>query len=494
VLFNSYSFCFIYLPAAFAAFYLIGARSREAAAWGLAGASLIFYGWWDWRFVPFLAGSVLFNFLLARELGRRRSKALLGVGVAGNLGLLVYFKYMRFFVSTIDSLSGMSLGWPEVILPLGISFFTFTQIMFLVDAHRGLAREYRFTHYLLFVTFFPHLIAGPLYQHRQIVPQFEREATYRLNWDHVATGLTIFVIGLAKKVLVADSLAPFADGAFDAARDGKTVMLFEAWIGALAYTLQLYFDFSGYSDMAIGLARLFNIKLPVNFDSPLKATSVIDFWRRWHMTLSAFFRHYVYAPLGGAGRRYRNVFVTMLLCGLWHGANWTFVLWGALQGSFIMVNHAWRRVAGPRALPAGFAWGLTFFCWMMSLVLFRADSVASAVAMYQSMLGLSGVSFPSRFESFEALKHAFEALFGAVQFTGVAPNMGGFGLRRLTILSVAACIALFARNTRQLMARSEAVWPRPWRPSFAWSAAVAVLLCASVLSLTRPSVFLYYQF
>jgi D-alanyl-lipoteichoic acid acyltransferase DltB (MBOAT superfamily) len=263
---------------------------------------------------------------------------LLASAIAVNLILLGYFKYANFFADNLNHFAGTALPIGQVILPLGISFFTFTQIAFLVDTYQGKVKEFNFVHYTLFVTYFPHLIAGPVLHHKEMMPQFAKRNVCHLNWDNVAVGLSIFVLGLAKKVLIADSLAEFATPIFSAVAAGGQPMLFEAWIGALAYTLQLYFDFSAYSDMAIGISLMFNVRLPMNFNSPYKATSIIDFWRRWHMTLSRFLRDYLYIPLGGSrngkAQRYLNLMITMLLGGLWHGAGWTFVIWGGLHGFY----------------------------------------------------------------------------------------------------------------------------------------------------------------
>jgi D-alanyl-lipoteichoic acid acyltransferase DltB (MBOAT superfamily) len=333
---------------------------------------------------------------------------LLAGAIGLNLVLLGYFKYANFFADNLNSFAGTALPIAQVVLPLGISFFTFTQIAFLVDTYQGKVKEFNIVHYTLFVTYFPHLIAGPVLHHKEMMPQFAKRDVCHINWDNVAVGLSIFVLGLAKKVLIADSLAEFATPIFSAVAAGGQPMLFEAWIGALAYTLQLYFDFSAYSDMAIGISLMFNVRLPMNFNSPYKATSIIDFWRRWHMTLSRFLRDYLYIPLGGSRhgkfRRYLNLFITMLLGGLWHGAGWTFVIWGALHGIYLMVNHAWRGIKekmgwrdGGRLSKLG-AGALTFLAVVVGWVFFRADSFTSAMTMLHGMAGMNGVSLPTSLE------------------------------------------------------------------------------------------------
>ncbi len=351
MLFNSYLFIFVFLPVTFAGFFWIARSSHRLAALWLAAASVYFYGYWNPKFVTLLLASIIFNYGMGYAIGHvrvgsgNRAKLLLIIAIAANLILLGIFKYTNFFIKTINDAAGTGISLLDIVLPLGISFFTFTQITFLVDVYRGIAREYLFVHYLLFVTYFPHLIAGPIIHHQQMMPQFENAATYRINSEDIAIGVSMFAIGLAKKVLLADNFADCSTKVFTAASRGDELQFVEAWSGALSYTLQLYFDFSGYCDMAIGLSKMFGIDLPLNFNSPYKAPNIIEFWRRWHMTLSQFLRDYLYIPLGGnrkgVGRRYANLMLTMLLGGLWHGASWTFVIWGALHGAFLMINHGW---------------------------------------------------------------------------------------------------------------------------------------------------------
>jgi|SaaInlStandDraft_6_1057023.scaffolds.fasta_scaffold27026_2 alginate O-acetyltransferase complex protein AlgI len=330
MLFNSYIFIFLFLPIVLLGFHLIGKQGhhRVAIAW-LVGVSLFFYGWWNPAYLGLMLVSILFNYGVGVSLGRTprklSKKPVLIFGVVVNLALLGYFKYANFFVDSLNSITGTNIVLLQVILPLAISFFTFQQIAYLIDAWRGETKEYNFLHYCLFVTFFPQLIAGPIVHHKEMLPQFAKDVVYKLRSKHIAIGLTVFSIGLFKKVVLADGVSVYATPMFDAAEAGVLLTFFEAWGGALAYSFQLYFDFSGYSDMAIGLARMFGIRLPLNFNSPYKATSIIDFWRRWHITLSRFLRDYLYIPLGGSRcrgepRRFINVMVTMVLGGLWHGA------------------------------------------------------------------------------------------------------------------------------------------------------------------------------
>jgi D-alanyl-lipoteichoic acid acyltransferase DltB (MBOAT superfamily) len=516
LLFNSYPFLFLYLPLVFAGYYWIARYSHAWAAAGLGIASLVFYGWWDPRYVPLLLGSIVFNFLVGRAISEGAGRAVLVFGIAANLALLGFFKYAGFFVANVNFVAGAALPVPEFVLPLGISFFTFTQIMFLVDAARGEAREYRFSHYLLFVSYFPHLIMGPLLHHRQIMPQFAQAETYRIHWENIAVGLTIFAIGLAKKVLLADNLAPYADGVFEAVHQGRTVMLFEAWIGVLAFTFQVYFDFSGYSDMAIGLARLFNVKMPLNFASPYKATSLIDMWRRWHMTLTMFLRDYVYIPLGGnrkgAARHYANVVITMMLCGLWHGSSWAFVIFGFGHGAALVINHVWRRAGavlrlsrfGTPRLRAAAGWMVAFSTWVLLIVLFRAHDLAAAGSLYSSMFGGAGVSFSARLLDFPALQAFVLNVFGQAVFEGFAPHVG-FGVWGLTVFAVAAAIVFLAPNTQQLFEHyapaqitNPAVVLAPsrilWQPTFAWALAASALVVGSIFGLSQVVPFVYFQF
>ena len=345
MLFNSYEFLFLFLPTVLLGYYLLSSRrlTTAAAAW-LVGASVVFYGYWSMAYVPLLLASIAGNYAVGRRLGQRPDRRLLALAIAANLLALGYYKYADFLLATFAQVAGLAVAPIGVTLPLGISFFTFTQIAYLVDANRGEAKDSGLTRYALFVTFFPHLIAGPILHHASTLPQFERARAFVFSSKNLALGLAFLAIGLVKKIVVADNLARWATPVFAAPADATAI---DAWFGLLGYTFQLYFDFSGYSDMAVGLALMLNIRIPYNFDSPYQATSIIDFWRRWHISLSAFLRDYVYIPLGGnrhgEPRRYLNLFLTMLLGGIWHGAGWTFVVWGALHGSYLLVNHAWRR-------------------------------------------------------------------------------------------------------------------------------------------------------
>jgi len=532
MLFNSYGFIFLFLPIALFGMFWLGRYSHRLAALWLGLASLSFYAVWDSRFVLLLLASICFNYGAGYWIGLKRgdgvgghAKRALVFAIGANLCLLAYFKYANFFLASFNELFGMDSSALDIILPLGISFFTFTQIAFLVDVYRGIAREYNFIHYLLFVTYFPHLIAGPVLHHKQMMPQFALPETYRVNWDHVSVGLTIFILGLAKKVLIADNMSGYATPVFDIAMAGGSPMLFEAWIGSLAYTLQLYFDFSAYSDMAIGLSLMFNVRLPVNFDSPYKATNIIEFWRRWHMTLSAFLRDYLYIPLGGnrkgVPRRYMNLMLTMLLGGLWHGAGWTFVVWGGLHGFYLMVNHAWRafmqRMGWKGEGHAAYrfaAGGLTFVCVVIGWVFFRADSFASALSMLHGMAGLNGVSLPAAFEGL-ALAALPATLAPYVRFDGIVVLSGFSSFTALATIFTGLLLVWFFPNVRQLLISYKPAWedmvgkqtPAPvpdnwiarkliWRPTRLTAVACGVLFFYVLISMASigKSEFLYFQF
>ncbi len=421
MLFNSYGFIFLFLPIVLLGFFQLARISHAYAAGWLAAASLFFYGWWNLAYIGLLLGSIICNYAFCLwiakagvrhdELGKKR---LLIVAIAANLLLLCYYKYANFFLGSINAVVGDHLSLGVIILPLGISFFTFTQIAFLVDTYQGKVKEYNFIHYTLFVTYFPHLIAGPVLHHKEMMPQFAHNATYRIDWNNIATGLMLFTLGLSKKTLLADALAPYANGIFNGVQHLAVGMLpttYEAWAGALAYTLQIYFDFSGYTDMALGIALMFGIRLPINFNSPYKATSIIEFWRRWHMTLSRFLRDYLYIPLGGNRqgklRRYLNLAATMLLGGLWHGAGWTFVLWGALHGVYLTINHLWCEVFPERLTRWVPSWlanltgaALTFIAVVSAWVLFRSNNLADALVILKAMYGVE-----ARPITFDAVLH-----------------------------------------------------------------------------------------
>jgi alginate O-acetyltransferase complex protein AlgI len=517
MLFNSVPFLFLFLPLVLLVFFAVGRISHRLAAAWLAATSLFFYGWWDPLYVGLLLASIAFNYLVGYRLAQwssgepKRLKALLTFGVLVDLGLLAYFKYANFFVNSVNATLDTSFELAQILLPLGISFFTFTQIAFLVDAARGHAKEFSLIHYGLFVTYFPHLIAGPVLHHGEMMPQFRQASTYRFNAEFMTVGFTFFALGLFKKVVLADGVAPFAAPVFAAAQAGTAQGFFQAWSGALAYSLQLYFDFSGYCDMAIGISYMIGVKLPINFNSPYKAQNISEFWRRWHMTLSRFLRDYLYIPLGGnkrgPSRRYINLMTTMLLGGLWHGAGWTFVIWGGLHGLYLAAHHAWQSFRSRQGHTAtqSTRWGrfwavsLTFFCVVIAWVFFRATSVQSAVLLIQGMFGFSGVSLPSTLAP--ALGPLAETL-GAwgVSFT---PGGGREFVMAYVWIALLLPVVFFGPNTQDIMhlwrpSLGPSQAPRYpwllWQPNRTWAWIMTVVLGAGLLSLTRPSEFLYFQF
>ncbi|HTV27877.1 MAG TPA: MBOAT family protein [Xanthobacteraceae bacterium] len=478
MLFNSAPFIFIFLPVVLAGFFLFGwlRLYQVAVLWTLL-ASLVFYGWSDpIRLVPIVASSAVFNFCVGRALLRYHSKWLLTAGVAGNLTLLGYFKYAVFVAESFATFIGSAAPKLNIALPIGISFYTLTQIAFLVDTYRKQAREYAPLKYGLFVTYFPHLIAGPILHHREIMPQFDDPETYRPRLASFANGSAWFTAGLFKKVMLADSVAVYADVPFRLAAAHSPINSADAWIGALSYSLQIYFDFSGYSDMAIGLALMMGIIFPLNFNSPYKADSLIEFWRRWHMTLSRFLRDDLYIPLGGNRkgrvRRHVNILITMLLGGIWHGAGLNYALWGVLHGSGLVLNHLWRDISAAVGfdLPRPLAKGATLLVVVFAWVPFRADTTRAAIAVWKSMIGLGRLAGPH-------IANAYEA-------TGW--------------IAILAAIALFAPNTQEILGlerRKPSAIAWGWRASTAWAVVLGFLFGIAVAgTLTKPMAFLYFRF
>ncbi len=520
MLFNSYVFIFVFLPLTLVGFRILNLRqsSQLAIAW-LVLASLFYYAWWSPVYLPLLLFSIVANFAIGMRLSSSREagkKLVLALGVTMNLLLLGGFKYANFVADSVSAVAGHPVfDLPPIVLPLAISFFTFQQVAYLVDARRGLTREYRFIDYCLFVTFFPQLIAGPIVHHKEMLPQFEQHKKRFGAHADLPIGFTIFAIGLFKKVVLADQVALYANPVFDGVAGGITPTTIDAWLGALAYTLQLYFDFSGYSDMAIGLGRMFGIRLPLNFNSPYKARNIIEFWRRWHITLSRFLRDYLYFPLGGnrrgPKRRYVNLMLTMLLGGLWHGAGWTFVAWGGLHGAYLAGNHLFhemcRRVGiapGAGGLPVRvLATGLTFMCVVVGWVLFRADSFASASVILQSMAGMTGDSLSQfNLENLKGLDTAWTFDFQHNQVRLIEMD------EALPWIGTLLAIALFAPATHEIMSRHNRPfgWSPPldaegneihtlgWNPDLLGAILIVGAFVWAVGILRRPAEFLYFQF
>ena len=508
MLFSSYTFLFQFLPATVLAFAAARRHSPRAGIMVLAGASLFFYGAWRPIYLLLLLASIGVNFALGLRMEdplRRRSIGSLGVAL--NLAVLCYFKYTNFIFDSLNMLTGAPLPFVNIILPLGISFFTFQQIAYLVDVMRGAKVERDIVSYTLFVSFFPHLIAGPLVHHAEMIPQFKRGRTGR-SAVLAARGLAIFAAGLFKKVVIADNLAQFVSPVFAHLDAGGGVTTPWAWLATLAYSLQIYFDFSGYSDMAIGLALLFGIRLPVNFRSPYRAISIIEFWRRWHITLSRFLRDYLYIPLGGnrlgEQRRYLNLLVTMLLGGLWHGAGWNFLVWGGLHGVYLCINHLWRAwrawrggkdhawadsLAAKGFVAKALSWAVTFFAVVVAWVFFRARTAAGA---WQMLGGLFG---------FDAGSSAY-ASPGVLRLMDLPVLVGE---QRLLLVgggavALALAVALCLPNVPQLFVyreyrrAPEKAGLLRWRPNPAWALLTALALAISLFGMWQRLEFLYFQF
>jgi alginate O-acetyltransferase complex protein AlgI len=496
MLFSSYTFLFQFLPATVLAFAAARLHSPRAGIMVLAGASLFFYGAWRPIYLLLLIASIAVNFSLGLRMeDPLRRRAIGTFGVALNLSVLCYFKYTNFIFDSVNTLTGAPLPFFNIVLPLGISFFTFQQIAYLVDVMRGAKVERDLLSYTLFVSFFPHLIAGPLVHHAEMIPQFKRGRTGRSS-VLAARGLAIFAAGLFKKVVIADNLAQFVSPVFAHLDAGGGVTTPWAWLATLAYSLQIYFDFSGYSDMAVGLALLFGIRLPVNFRSPYQAISIIEFWRRWHITLSRFLRDYLYIPLGGnrlgEQRRYLNLLLTMLLGGLWHGAGWNYLVWGGLHGIYLCINHLWRGWRGEAAAGTaakGFGWAVTFFAVIIAWVFFRARTMAGA---WQMLGGLFG---------FEAGSSAYTSS-GVLRLMDLPVLVGEARLLLIGggVVALALALALGLPNVPQLFgyreyrrAPEKAGWLR-WRPNPAWALVTAMALAISLFGMWQRLEFLYFQF
>lgn len=497
MLFNSYPFMFAFLPVTLALFFLLGRfATRDLAIAFLALASVFFYAWWSPIYILLILAEVVFSFIVGRQLERTdlTDKArgwILTGAIALILIVLGYFKYANFFLGVVNDLSGTQLSLGLIILPLGISFHTFQQIAYLVDAYRRSAKHYRLVDFCLFVTFFPQLIAGPIVHHNEAIPQIKRPGFLKPRTINLLVGLSLFGLGLFKKTIIADTLAQISNPAFDAAQAGAHLTLVEAWMGALAYSLQLYFDFSGYSDMAIGLARMFNIRFPANFHSPYKAVNIADFWRRWHMTLSRFLRDYLYIPLGGnrhgTPRQLANLLLTMLLGGLWHGAGWTFIIWGALHGIFLVVQRLWSGFSRARGftLPRPIGWIITMLAVTIAWIYFFAHDVATAHSMIAS-------------------------LFGGHGFGLKTPNLPDLPLKGWPVILLAGLIATLAPNSTEIFRRYAPTlklvtlatrrlgkWERrlEWRPVSLWALIAGLVMTAGAVAIMGwQAEFLYFQF
>lgn len=484
MLFNSYEFIFAFLPFTLIIyFFLISKRLIIASKSFLVLSSLIFYSWWNVVYLPIILFSMLFNYTIGNTLNSFNKlkvniskKVILSFGIVFNLSLLGYFKYTDFLIENINNLTNSNFELLNLTLPLAISFFTFQQIAYLVDSYRDETNEYDFLNYALFVTFFPQLIAGPIVHHKEMMPQFNTIKNKVMNYKNIVTGLFIFSIGLFKKVAIADTFSVWATNGFDIA---EKLNLFEAWATSLSYTFQLYFDFSGYTDMAIGIALMFNIRLPINFNSPYKSLTIQDFWRRWHITLSRFLRDYVYIPLGGNRvphiQIYLNLILTFILGGLWHGAGWTFIFWGFLHGIALSVHRIWNKSRFKFSKIV--AWFITFNFINISWIFFRAKNWDDAMKVFFSMFSLDNILLPNKLLKYTVFTDS-DFIYGHV-FASIK------GSTTTTIMILCFILIIpFSSNTRfyKINVDNKILF------------STIILMYLSILLLSGYSEFLYFRF
>ena len=515
MLFNSYIFIFLFLPISIIGFYLIKKINYQnlAVVW-LVLASLFFYGWWNFKYLILILISIILNYLFGFVIKKQNKKIYLILGIIINLFIIGYFKYSNFFLENINILLKDEFILNQIILPLGISFFTFQQITYLVDTYNGKNEDHNFINYFLFVIFFPQLIAGPIVHHSKMIPQFNSSSFGTFKFENITIGLTVFSLGLFKKVFLADNLALYATPAFDAAKVGFDMTFFDAWGAALAYTLQLYFDFSGYSDMAIGIGLMFGVAIPINFLSPFKAKNISEFWRLWHISLSRFIRDYLYYPISLILTRFafsKNinptgvfffniVFPTMIsffLVGLWHGAGWQFILFGLIHGLYIVIHNFWLKIKififkktyKSNLLTDLIGQLITFISVIFSFVFFRSSSLDTAINYVNSMLNFNSIDFSDIFEI---------TTFGTMPFTGIY------------LLVFSLFIVFLLPNVHQFIIKYSNTFKKSynetsiecklsfkniiWKPSLLWSIFIAIILTLSIMSVSGTNEFLYFEF
>jgi len=490
MLFNSYEFIFIFLPLSFFVyFYLTSKRLVTASKAWLIFTSLFFYSWWNIAYLPLILISILFNYSLSKSMLEFKehnknyiSKAnLLQIGLILNIGLLIYFKYMDFFITNTNIVLSSDIPLLHLALPLAISFFTLQQIAFLIDSYEGLVEEKNFIDYTIFVIFFPQLIAGPIVHHAEMMPQFASKWNMIKNYKNISAGFFIFSIGLFKKVAIADTFATWANAGFN---NSETLNLLEAWATSLSYTFQMYFDFSGYTDMAIGAALLFNIKLPQNFNSPYKATGIIDFWQRWHITLTVFIKTYVYTPILKSfakitfAKAMFATFAAMFISGLWHGAGWNYIVWGALHGFALITNHYWQKYSKIK-MSKFLAWFITFNFVNVTLIFFKASSLSQAMDVLSNMI-MGNVVLYYKLESFLSFLTPLGVSFETV-FVDIGAKSQTFAY-----IIIAFIIILSFKNSNELTNK--------FRPSILNLAYTFILFMASISMLSNFSEFLYFNF
>ena len=515
MLFNSYLFILLFLPIVLLVFYT--SKHKSLSKYCLIGASFIFYSWWNYVYLSLLIFSILFNYYTGvllinyRHINNLYKKNILFLGILFNLSLLGYFKYYNFFINNISILLNFEIQEHSIILPLAISFYTFQQIAYLVEIYSSESYSYNFSNYCLFVAFFPQLIAGPIVRHNETIPQFKSNTFNKFFYSNISIGITIFTIGLFKKVVLADGIAPYATSVFNAASRGENIYFIESWCGAISYTFQLYFDFSGYSDMAIGLARMFNVYLPLNFYSPYRCISIIDFWKQWHITLSLFLRDYLYIPLGGnrKGNRYINLFITMLLGGLWHGAGWTFIIWGGLHGFYLAVNHYWRllkikyciRKFKYPNLTKIFYFILTFLAIVIAWVFFRSDSILTSKKILYAMIGLNGVNLPQKYITILGPVSDILLNLGVIFKANILPGY----INIYFWISLLSIIIWYFPNTYEFMCdydpslkvsfttNYKCIYFK-WQPSVLWAIIISIMFSICMLFMSSATEFLYFNF
>lgn len=487
MLFNSYIYIFLFLPVTVYIYFKLVKKSNFAGVIFLIAASIGYYVYWELKDLIVLLISILINFnigkILSREISNEKKKLKKGVlwfGITLNLLALCYYKYTDFLIANFNAIFGLNTALLKLALPLAISFFTFQQIVYLVESYQGKTKDYKMLDYSLVVLFFPHLLAGPIVNYSEIMAQFSNVKNRFLSFENLNRALFFISIGLFKKVVIADSFSPWVANGFDLS---KEVNLVEGWAASLSYTLQLYFDFSGYSDIAIGSALLFNIQFPANFNSPYKAKNIQEFWRRWHISLSLFLRNHIYIPLGGNRNHFKvyfNLFITFFLGGIWHGAGWNFVAWGALHGGAVVLH---RFLQGAKVkIHQNVSWFLTFLFVNFAWIFFRAREWDDSIKIIKGMLGLSGIQLPLFLESHLSFLKGYGVNFGAWIY-----RLEGFGgMKIIPAIIVALGIAFFAKNSQELAQK--------YKPNLVYMVGTAILFIIATLFISEKAEFLYFNF
>ena len=474
MLFNSYEFIFLFFPVVLVIYFILGRKLSSIANTWLMLASLFFYGWWSIDYLPLLIGSIIINYLIAGWIIKSRSRISFVTGLIFNLGLLGYYKYLDFFLENLNYF-GANLELINIILPLGISFFTITQLLYLFDCYEGVAKDHDLIHYALFVSFFPHLMAGPILYHRQMMKQFNDPELRRINWANISRGLTLFVIGLVKKVIIADSLSPYVGLGYSHTAE---LDCFTAWLTAISYMLQLYFDFSGYSDMAVGLSRMMNLEIPINFNSPYRATGMINFWQRWHISLTNAITACVYMPIVKYLKTRTLMhtvtasFVAFFIVGIWHGAGWTFVIFAILNAVGVIVNYVWKYYK--HSMSKVMAHIVTLLYVLLTMVFFRASTVQDAINVFKAMFGMTEIVYPQKIVT---LASHFGLNIPVGDVPGTLPKI---------VFVTAVLLVAFCPNSNQLI--------KNFQPSYTWLAITTIGFLLAFLFMTQPTEFLYFQF